>query len=89
MKIVVLDKPRENKGEIDWSELLKLGETRIYHQTPQEEIANVIGDAEIVLINKGEINKEILDKCPNIKYISVIFSTIIKYIKCFFHSSSC
>ena len=72
MKIVVVDTPREFEGEIDWSELLKLGETRIYHQTPQEEIANVIGDAEIVLINKGEINKEILDKCPNIKYISVI-----------------
>ena len=72
MKIVVVDTPREFEGEIDWSALLTLGETRIYHQTPQEEIANVIGDAEIVLINKGEINKEILDKCPNIKYISVI-----------------
>ena len=72
MKIVVVDTPREFEGEIDWSELLTLGETRIYHQTPQEEIANVIGDAEIVLINKGEINKEILEKCPNIKYISVI-----------------
>ena len=72
MKIVVVDTPREFEGEIDWSELYKLGETKIYHQTPQEEIASVIGDAEIVLINKGEINKEILDKCPNIKYISVI-----------------
>ena len=72
MKIVVVDTPREFEGEIDWSELLKLGDTKIYHQTPQEEIANVIGDAEIVLINKGEINKEVLDKCPNIKYISVI-----------------
>lgn len=72
MKIVVVDTPREFEGEIDWSELLKLGETRIYHQTPQDKIAEVIGDAEIVLINKGEINKEILGKCPNIKYISVI-----------------
>ena len=32
MKIVVVDTPREFEGEIDWSELLKLGETRIYHQ---------------------------------------------------------
>ena len=72
MKIVVVDTPREFDGEIDWSELYKLGDVKIYHETPQEKIADVIGDAEIVLINKGEINKTILEKCPNIKYISVI-----------------
>ena len=72
MKIVVLDKPREKQGEIDWSELNKLGEARIYDDTLQEDIAKTIGDAEIVMINKGKITKEILDACPNIKYISVI-----------------
>ena len=30
MKIVVVDTPREFEGEIDWSELLKLGDTKIY-----------------------------------------------------------
>ena len=39
MKIVVLDKPRENAGEIDWSEVEKLGDARIYDDTPQEKIA--------------------------------------------------
>ena len=39
MKIVVLDKPRENVGEIDWSEVEKLGEARIYDDTLQEDIA--------------------------------------------------
>ena len=72
MKIVVLDKPREKQGEIDWSELNKLGEARIYDDTLQEDIAKTIGDAEIVMINKGKITREILDACPNIKYISVI-----------------
>lgn len=72
MKIVVLDKPREFPGEIDWSEVYKLGEAKIYEDTPQEKIAETIGDAEIVFVNKGTINKDILDKCPNIKFISVI-----------------
>ena len=72
MKIVVLDKPRENPGEIDWSELNKIGEARIYDDTLQEDIAKTIGDAEIVMINKGKITREILDACPNVKFISVV-----------------
>lgn len=72
MEIVVLDKPRENKGEIDWSEIEKLGNARIYDDTLQEDIAKTIGNAEIVFINKGKITREILDACPNIKFISVI-----------------
>lgn len=72
MKIVVLDKPRENPGEIDWSEVSKLGDARIYDDTPQDKIAETIGDAEIVFVNKGKITKEILDACPNIKFISVV-----------------
>ena len=72
MKIVVLDKPRENPGEIDWSEVSKLGDARIYDDTPQDKIAQTIGDAEIVMLNKGKITREILDACPNIKFISVV-----------------
>ena len=45
MKIVVVDRPCENPGEIDWSELSKIGETTIYDDTKQEDIAKVIGDA--------------------------------------------
>ena len=48
MKIVVLDKPRENPGEIDWSEVYMLGDARVYDTTPQEKVSEVIGDAEIV-----------------------------------------
>ncbi len=72
MEIVVLDKPRENKGEIDWSEIEKLGHARIYDDILQENVAKTIGNAEIVFVNKGKITREILDACPNIKFISVI-----------------
>lgn len=72
MKIVVLDHPRENPGEIDWSPLEKLGETRIYSRTPVEKIVETIGDAEIVFLNKSPITREVLDACPNIRYIAVI-----------------
>ena len=32
-KIVLLDKPRENPGELDWSPLQALGETAFYAHT--------------------------------------------------------
>ena len=72
MKIVVLDKPRENKGEIDWSEVSKLGDARIYDDTNQEDIIETIGDAEIVFVNKLKITREVIEACKNIKFISVI-----------------
>lgn len=72
MKIVVVDRPTEFPGEIDWSELYKFGDVRIYNDTPDDKVADIIGDAEIVLVNRAKITKETLDKCKNIKYISVI-----------------
>lgn len=72
MKIVILDHPRENPGEIDWSGFNKYGEVVKYERTLPEEAAERIGDAEIVFLNKTVITKETLDKCPNIKFISVI-----------------
>lgn len=72
MKIVVLDKPRENKGEVDWSEVSKLGDARIYDDTLQEDVIKIIDDAEIVFVNKLKITREVIEACPNIKFISVI-----------------
>ena len=72
MKIVILDHSRENPGEINWSEFDKYGEVTRYARTLPEQVAERIGDAEIVFLNKTIITKEDLKKCPNLKFISVI-----------------
>ena len=72
MKIVILDHPRENPGEIDWSEFEKYGEVTRYARTMPEQVVERIGDAEVVFLNKTVVTKEDLQKCPNIKFISVI-----------------
>lgn len=72
MKIVVLDKPRENKGEIDWSPVSAYGETIIYEDTPQDMVAERIGDADAIFVNKLRIDREVIDKCRNLKFISVV-----------------
>lgn len=78
-KIVVLDYPRENPGEIDWGPLKALGETEIYNGTTQENMLERIGDADIVMLNKANLTSQIIKKCPNLKFISVMatgFNTV-------------
>ena len=75
MKIVVLDAYTENPGDLSWAELEKLGELTVYDRTSYVDapiIAERIGDAEIVVMNKTPISRETMDKCPNIKLIAVL-----------------
>ena len=74
MKIVILDEYPENHGDLSWDCLKPYGELTIYKETPYDNdiVISRIGDAEIVVTNKVPINKEIIDACPNMKYIAVI-----------------
>ena len=75
MKIVVLDGYTENPGDLSWDGLKALGEVTVYDRTSYVEsplIAERIGDAEIVVMNKTPISKGTIDKCPNLKMIAVL-----------------
>ena len=75
MKIVVLDGYTENPGDLSWGGLEALGEVTVYDRTSYAEsplIAERIGDAEIVVMNKTPISMETIDKCPNIRLIAVL-----------------
>lgn len=72
MKIVVLDGYTENPGDLTWEGFEALGDVKVYDRTPEDQIAERIGDAEIVIMNKAPITQETLTKCPNIRYIGVL-----------------
>lgn len=72
MKIVILDHPRENPGEIDWTGFDKYGEVTRYERTFPGQVAEKIGDADVVFLNKTVVTAEDLARCPNVKFISVI-----------------
>jgi glycerate dehydrogenase len=75
MKIVVLDGYTENPGDLSWEPLKALGELTVYDRTPvhdNEEILKRIGGAEVVFTNKTPLKKEVLAKCPGLKFISVL-----------------
>lgn len=75
MKIVVLDGYTENPGDISWAPLEALGELTVYDRTSYEEsplIAERIGDAEIIVVNKTPVSRETIARCPNLKAIAVL-----------------
>lgn len=75
MKIVVLEwKSMTMNGDLSPEIFSTLGETVIYDSTPAELAAERIGDAEIVLCNKVPITEELIEKCPNLRYIG-LFAT--------------
>lgn len=75
MKIVILDGYTENPGDLSWEGFEKLGELQVYDRTnltDRQEAIDRIGGAEIVLTNKTPLPKEVIDACPNLKYIGVL-----------------
>lgn len=72
MKIVVLDGYTLNPGDLSWDALKELGEVTIYDRTAPADTISRIGDAPVILTNKVIINKEIMQACPNLKYIGVL-----------------
>ena len=71
-KIVVLDGYPANPGDLSWDELKKLGDVHIYEKTAKSETLAHIADAAYIFTNKVPITKEIMDVCPNLKFIGVL-----------------
>ena len=74
MKIVILDGYTVNHGDLSWDGLKEFGELTVYDRTKNDldSVLARIGDAEIVLENKISMSREVMDGCPNLKYIGEI-----------------
>lgn len=72
MKIVVLDGYTENPGDLSWEGLEQLGDLTVYDRSSQDQVVERIGNAEIVLVNKVQLTKEIMKHTTNLKYIGVL-----------------
>ncbi len=75
MKIVILDSETVSRGgDISLEGITSLGESRVYGYTPDDEVADKIGDADAVICNKCLITEEVFSKCKNLKYVG-LFAT--------------
>lgn len=83
MKIVVLEAGVMTPGGLSLDVYKQFGEVVLYHTTEQRDVIERIGDADIILLNKLIIDKEVMDACKNLKYIGLFatgFNTIdVKY----------
>ena len=83
MKIVVLEAGVMTPGGLSLEVYNQFGEVTLYHTTKQCEVIERIGNAEAILLNKLIIDKEVMDACPNLKYIGLFatgYNTIdVKY----------
>lgn len=67
MKIVCLD--AATLGNYDLSIFKEFGEIQSYVTTQKNEVIERLKDADVVMINKVVIDKEVMDSCPNLKLI--------------------
>lgn len=72
MKIVVLDGYTLNPGDLSWDSFAALGELTVYDRTKPDEIVPRAKDAEIVLVNKTRLNREVVRKLPQLRYVGVL-----------------
>lgn len=70
-KAVILDASTVTDGDVSLEPITSLCDTAVYDYTLPEDIAERIGDAEIVLTNKCRISKEVFEKCPNLRFVGV------------------
>ena len=56
MKIVVLEADSVGR-DVSWAPLEQFGEVLLYESTPQEQVAQRIQDADIVIPNKCLLNE--------------------------------
>lgn len=74
LQIAVLDRCTVTNGDISFASMEAVGEITYYDVLPQEEIAAAIGERDAVVVNKARITAEVMDACPNLKFIG-LFAT--------------
>lgn len=71
MKIILLEEKTVSQGDVSLDGFKTLGQVTGYPLTPQDKVAERVGNAEAVIINKTVFTREIMEKCPNLRYIGL------------------
>lgn len=71
MKIVLLEERSVSAGDVSFDEFYRLGEVRSFPLTPQERLAEYVGEAEAAICNKSLFTRDILDQCRQLRYIGL------------------
>ena len=77
MKIVVLDGYTLNPGDLSWEGVSQFGDLTVYNRTVykpggEDLVVERAKDADVVLLNKTLLNREMISRLPNLKYVGVL-----------------
>ena len=73
MKITVLDADTAVIGDdVSFECLREFGELSVIGQTDYTRTAELIGDSDAVICNKSRITREVIESCPNLKYVGTM-----------------
>ncbi len=72
MNIVILDSYTTNPGDLNWDALKLLGNFMHYDRTPADQTVARAADAEIVIVNKTLIPREVIAALPKLRYIGLL-----------------
>ena len=74
MKISVLDTNTLTYGDLNFAPIEERGEVTFYDLLPPDEIVDALAGAEITIVNKTLMTREIIEQLPDLKYIG-LFAT--------------
>lgn len=74
MKIVILDSETVTRNDVSLDCITRMGDSKVFGYTPNEDVAEHIGNADAVICNKCLITDDVFEHCTNLKYVG-LFAT--------------
>lgn len=70
MNIVIFDGYTINPGDLSWNKIEALGDRlTVFDSTPEDKALLRLAGAEILMTSKCRITRELMQQCPDLKYI--------------------
>jgi len=70
MDIVIFDGYTINPGDLSWDKIDALcNRLTVFDATPPDKALSRLGNAEILMTSKCKITRELMEQCPNLRYI--------------------
>lgn len=72
LKAVILDGHTENPGDLSWECIENLVDLTVYPRTEPQDVLQRAKDADILIINKVQLTRELIEHLPKLKFVSTL-----------------
>ena len=72
LKAVILDGHTENPGDLSWECIENLVDLTVYPRTEPQDVLQRAKDADILIINKVQLTRELIEQLPKLKFVSTL-----------------